>query len=182
MKRPELFDRLKNPITKIITLVLVVAYLISFLVIEIVLMQQRIDYPFANELNHFRPMLNCICVGGIGGVLYCLRAIYLNACVKDQWSTIWLPWYFIRPIVSLICGGISWLFLNAGLLVLVSDGNTDSSTYGFLAVAFIAGYNVDKFLSKLEDLSQSRWGISKTRSVRLKEESEKKQCDGSESS
>ena len=58
----------------------------------------------------------CALVGGIGGVVYCLRGVYLNACVKKVWDDQWQPWYYIRPIVSHLCGAISFLFLKAGLL------------------------------------------------------------------
>jgi hypothetical protein len=52
--------------------------------------------------------------------------------------------------------------LNAGLLVLDNMNNPDASTYGYYAIAFIAGYNVDNFMKKLESVSQSVWGISKS--------------------
>jgi uncharacterized YccA/Bax inhibitor family protein len=112
----------------------------------------------------FKLIFECVIIGGFGGVLYCLRGIYLNYCVKKQWSNEWLPWYIIRPIVSLICGGVSFLFLKAGLLVLEAKKGTDASNFGFFALAFIAGMNVDKFISKIEDLAQATWGIEKSRS------------------
>ena len=34
---------------------------------------------------------------------------------------------------------------------------------GFLALAFIAGLNVDKFIAKVEDIAQASWGIEKSR-------------------
>ena len=39
--------------------------------------------------------------------------------------------------------------------------NTDSSNLGFLAFAFISGYNVDKFLDKLEKIAGVTGGIGK---------------------
>jgi len=105
----------------------------------------------------------CIVIGGLGGCLYCLRAIYVNACVHKAWDEDWKPWYYIRPVASAICGGISWLFLKAGLIVLESSQNPNSSNLGFYALAFIAGLNVDKFLGKLEEVAQSVWGIEKSR-------------------
>ncbi len=109
-------------------------------------------------------LVDCIIVGGVGGVLYCLRAIYLNACVRKNWDEQWHPWYYIRPLVSLITGGVSWLFLKAGLLVLDAAQAAEPSNLGFLALAFVAGYNVDKFLGKIEQISEATWGISKSRS------------------
>lgn len=107
-----------------------------------------------------------VLVAGIGGVVYCLRGVYLNACVRKSWDDEWQPWYYIRPIVSHLCGAVSFLFLKAGLLVLDAEQKTQGTDLGFLAIAFIAGLNVDKFLEKIEDISQATWGIEKSRSVK----------------
>lgn len=101
--------------------------------------------------------------GGIGGITYCLRGVYLNACVFKSWDKVWLPWYFIRPIVSCICGVISLLFLKAGLIVLEAKPNADATHLTFYALSFVAGLNVDNFIKKLEDIAQVTWGIKKSR-------------------
>jgi len=112
----------------------------------------------------YRVCLHCILMGGIGGCLYCLRGIYLNACVRRSWDSIWIPWYMIRPITSCLSGFISYIFMQAGVLILDSKSEQQPSEYGYLAIAFIAGLNVDKFIDKIESLSKSLWGIEKSRS------------------
>ncbi len=102
-------------------------------------------------------------VGGIGGCLYCLRGVYLNKCVLKKWDTDWHVWYYLRPIASTISGFASYLFLKAGLLMLDAEVVDNSSVYGYLAVAFVSGYNVDNFLRKLEAVAQSVWGVSKSK-------------------
>lgn len=113
-----------------------------------------------------RLILTCACLGGVGGALYCLRGVYLNASVRKQWDSSWYPWYFIRPIVSHICGAVSFIFLKAGLLLLEARPGDNSSDLGFFALAIIAGLNVDKFVSKVEDIAQATWGIEKSRTAR----------------
>jgi len=108
----------------------------------------------------------CTLAGGFGGCLYCLRGVYLNACVHKRWDPEWQPWYYIRPIVSLICGAASCLFLKAGLLILESTQKESSTELGFLALAFIAGLNVDNFLAKIEEIAKATWGIEKSRAGR----------------
>ena len=108
-------------------------------------------------------VIYCTLVGGIGGAVYCLRGVYVSACVKRNWDGIWQPWYYIRPIVSHLCGGVSYLFLKAGLLLLEAKNTGEASDLGFLALAFISGMNVDKFISKIEDIAQATWGIEKSR-------------------
>ncbi|ARP52323.1 hypothetical protein ACMHYO_07015 [Allopusillimonas ginsengisoli] len=107
--------------------------------------------------------LMCAMLGGGGGCLYCLRAVYLNKCVHNRWASHWNAWYFIRPITSFASGGISYLFLKAGLLILESDARHNASEMGFFALAFIAGLNVDKFMAKIEDVAQAVWGIERSR-------------------
>lgn len=110
--------------------------------------------------------LMCCAIGSMGGALYCLRAIYLNKCVLNQWDSHWHTWYFLRPIVSAACGAVSFLFLKAGLLILESGTKPNASEVGFYALAFVAGLNVDKFITKIEDVAQAVWGIEKSRAAK----------------
>ena len=135
--------------------------LLIYCVIAVLVMINKIPIP--NEA--FRTVIYCGLIGGIGGITYCLRGIYLNACVFKQWDEVWLPWYFIRPLVSVICGTVSWLFLKAGLFVLEAQQTGTPTNLGFYALAFVAGLNVDKFIEKIEDIAQVTWGIKKSRTA-----------------
>jgi hypothetical protein len=108
----------------------------------------------------------CALIGGAGGCVYCLRGIYIHRCVEKNWNSDWYAWYFIRPLVSVVCGGVSFIFLKAGLLILESRQQEGSTEIGFYALAFIAGLNVDKFIAKIEDVSQAVWGIEKSRAAK----------------
>ncbi|MBI5867237.1 MAG: hypothetical protein HZB43_02935 [candidate division Zixibacteria bacterium] len=116
--------------------------------------------------NDLGLMLPCALVGGVGGVVYCLRGVYLNASVRKAWDDEWQPWYYIRPVVSHLCGAVSFLFLRAGLLLLEAQPKMPATDLGFLALAFIAGLNVDKFITKIEDIAQATWGIERSRTAR----------------
>lgn len=105
--------------------------------------------------------VNSAFMGAIGGILYCLRGIYLNKSVYKRWDKDWYVWYYLRPLTSLISGLVSSIFLKAGLLTL--DAIEGEMSFGYLAVAFIAGYNVDNFLKKIEDVAKTIWGIDKSR-------------------
>lgn len=119
------------------------------------------------------PSLNltfrCVVIGGLGGVLYCLRAVYLTVAVRKLTIKEWAVWYFLRPIVSAGCGSVAYLFASAGLLVLEANTDAGATLLGFYALSFIAGYNVDKFLEKLEEIAKSVWGIEKSRSAAIQE-------------
>ena len=135
-----------------------IAILISYGIFGIQMLWGNILLPEPIKLAAY-----CGICGGIGGVTYCLRGVYLNACVLDQWSEKWLPWYFIRPIVSFICGVVSYIFLQSGLIVLEAQQSEHPTNLAFYALAFIAGLNVDKFIEKLEEIAQVTWGIKKSR-------------------
>ena len=105
----------------------------------------------------------CASFGLIGGLTYCLRGVYLSRCVKGSWDSNWETWHYLRPITSGISGFISLVFLKAGLLVLEADQSPEAISYGYLAIAFIAGYNVDNFMKKIESIAKTLWGIKKSR-------------------
>ena len=147
-----------------------IAYLLVILAIYsgigLLMLYERLSTPS----DSFRLALYCGLSGGIGGITYCLRAIYLNVCVFNRWSEVWLPWYFIRPLVSFICGVVSYLFLKTGLIVLEAQQTSDPTNLVFYALAFIAGLNVDKFIEKIEEIGQVTWGIKKSRTATRKDD------------
>jgi hypothetical protein len=110
-----------------------------------------------------KPVVASTLMGGLGGAAYCLRGVYLNAAVYNRFDSQWYIWYALRPIASLIFGGVSFVVLKAGLLLLNAEPGDSSSTYGFMAVAFIAGLNVDRFVQRLEDAAKAALGIEKSR-------------------
>jgi len=141
----------------------VIAFLFAFLAGLLVLLITYMAGKCPTWVEPRRLWFFCASSGGFGGSVYCLRGVYLNACVYKRWDPDWQPWYYIRPFVSVICGAVSYLFLRAGLLILESNQKQGASDLGFLALAFVAGLNVDKFIAKVEDLAQAAWGIEKSR-------------------
>lgn len=148
----------------------VILYLLLILAGLVYATCMLIGYPLPPGVEPFKLLVACSLAGGFGGVVYCLRGVYLNKCVHKRWDKDWLAWYFIRPIVSIVMGGVSYVILKAGLLVLEAAPDDGSSHFGFLAVAFVAGLNVDKFLAKIEDIAQSMWGIEKSRTAKIEEQ------------
>ena len=156
----------------------IIAFLLTFLACLGLLVGFYLAGQLPPWIEGVRLWLLCAIAGGVGGCVYCLRGVYLNACVFKRWDPDWQPWYYVRPFVSLVCGAVSCLFLKAGLLVLESSQKEKATELGFLALAFVAGLNVDKFIAKIEDVAQAAWGIEKSRAGREeapKEQSTKEQ-------
>lgn len=142
---------------------LIIAYLMLIAGIDVTLIAVSHSTCAPQFLRDNEIIVLCALAGGIGGVVYCLRGVYLNACVRKAWDNEWWPWYFIRPVVSHLCGAVSFLFLRAGLVLLEAAQKHESTKLGYLALAFVAGLNVDKFIAKIEDIAQATWGIEKSR-------------------
>jgi hypothetical protein len=53
--------------------------------------------------------------------------------------------------------------VKSGLLLLGATKKPDASELGIWAVAFLAGLNVDKFISKIESVGHTVWGIEPSR-------------------
>jgi hypothetical protein len=79
---------------------LVIVYLVLILVCLLWLLVQTLLNQLPFELGSIKVGLMCSIIGGIGGCIYCLRAAYLNACVRKLWDKEWMPWYYILPIVT----------------------------------------------------------------------------------
>lgn len=144
-------------------LLLVGVYLVVVLVAALAGLSWFLIGDVPLRLEPLELALKCAATGGVGGSLYCLRGIYLSVSVRKDWANEWVAWYLIRPLASILCGGVSFLFLRAGLLVLEAGTDENASEIGYYALAFVAGLNVDRFLSKVEDVAQAIWGIEKSR-------------------
>jgi hypothetical protein len=72
-----------------------------------------------------------------------------------------------------LVGSVAYIFLKAGLLVLDAGPTDEASPYGFLALSFIAGLNVDRFLIKLEEVAQVSWGVKPSRTSEVSSNSKK---------
>ena len=138
---------------------IIIAYLIGLLIILGLFLLYITGYGLPDWFTNFKVFIVCLIFGGIGGCVYLLKSVYKHRCALNDWDDSWATWYYVRPIISIVCGGISYIFLKAGLLFLDASINNNSNEYGFIALAFIAGFNVDNFLKWLERIVKGVWGI-----------------------
>ena len=141
----------------------IIAYQIFILLLVLALW---IQLPLGNLpvwATHYVLAIQCVLIAAVGGVIYCLRAIYVNKCVRKNWDRDWEIWYYLRPLTSSISGFIAYIFSKAGLIIFEASQQTDSGNFGFLAFALIAGFNVDKFVQKIEEVAKSAFGIDQSR-------------------
>ncbi|MUK76689.1 hypothetical protein GNP84_07185 [Aliivibrio fischeri] len=140
----------------------VIAYLIALLILPLIYFIAASKGALPDWVKVNQLIVECVLFGLTGGVTYCLRAVYLNKCVRKQWDTNWVTWYFLRPLVSLILGGITFFVLQIGL-VTVGVKEAANPQHLFYVIAFFAGLNVDGFLKKFEGQISKSVGVSKSR-------------------
>ncbi len=117
---------------------------------------------YTDSLQYMTTPIQCVMISALGGAMYCLRALYINKCVKDNWDDRWKIWYYLRPVCSAVMGFIAYIFLQAGLIILSENTPTVPNHYWFLTISFVAGLNVDGFMKKIEDIAQSTFNINKS--------------------
>jgi hypothetical protein len=149
---------------------LIICYQLIWLVAVCFVGSLELREQLPSWLAPFSLGIHCALMGSVGGTTYCLRAVYLNRAVRGSWNDDWAVWYYVRPLVSTIAGAVSYVALSAGLLVLEASYGPESRPYGFLALAFVAGLNVDRFLAKVEGAAETTWGIRKSRASEQSEE------------
>ena len=109
-----------------------------------------------------------ILLGLIGGCTYCIRGLYIQYCAKKVWDNRWILWHISKPFISAISGGVSLIFIKAGLLVF--NGETEiQRLYGVYSLSFIAGLNVDNFMNKIESVFKEISGIRESNLSREKD-------------
>ncbi|BDM63448.1 hypothetical protein NFHSH190041_09000 [Shewanella sp. NFH-SH190041] len=122
----------------------------------LMLLMAPIGYWYMTATNAVPPwavsskqVIGCVLVATTGGVLYCLRAVYLNYSVRKQWDAVWVVWYLFRPFASGLMGYVTYLVISAGLFA-VGSTSVEHPEKLLYALSFFAGLNVDGFLKKFE--------------------------------
>lgn len=121
-------------------------------------------------LSH--PVVWPIALGGMGSVIYCVRAIYHHRCVTRDWDSSWYAWYWLRPFAGLLTGAVAFIMVQAGLVLLNAESDKQGNAYGLYAIAVIAGYNVDQFWALIERVMKNALGIEPSRLGKKEKENE----------
>lgn len=155
-------------------MLIVINYLIAILVTVTVIFVALATEQLPSWMMQFELAINCSLIATVGGVLYCLRSVYLNRCVHDRWTKSWETWYYLRPLTSMLCGVVAYILLKAGLVILDASQMSDMGNYGYYAFAFFAGLNVDKFVARIEEIGKAIFGIEKSRNAQASENGKEK--------
>jgi len=88
------------------------------------------------------PFWNTLMWGGIGGIIGALYALWWHISDQQDFDRHYLMWYLVQPIMGMVLGGIVFLLLTGGFLLLQvkpADENAGARLVPYL-VAVLAGF------------------------------------------
>ena len=100
------------------------------------------------------PFWNTLMWGGIGGIIGALYALWWHVSDQQDFDRQYLMWYFVQPIMGVVLGGIVFLLLTGGFLILQikpSDPNAGARLLPYLA-AVLAGFRQNFIYNQLDRL------------------------------
>jgi hypothetical protein len=92
--------------------------------------------------NDMFPFWNTLMWGGIGGIIGALYALWWHVSDQQDFERQYMMWYLVQPIMGTVLGGIVFLLLSGGFLLLQvkpTDTNAGARLIPYL-VAVLAGF------------------------------------------
>jgi hypothetical protein len=100
------------------------------------------------------PFWNTLMWGGIGGIIGALYALWWHVSDQQDFDRQYVMWYLVQPIMGVVLGGIVYLLLAAGFLVLQitpSDPNAGARLLPYL-LAVLAGFRQNFIYNQFDRL------------------------------
>ena len=100
------------------------------------------------------PFWNTLMWGGIGGVIGALYALWWHVSDQQDFDRQYVMWYLVQPIMGVVLGGIVFLLLTGGFLILQikpSDPNAGARLLPYL-VAVLAGFRQNFIYNQFDRL------------------------------
>ena len=101
------------------------------------------------------------CAGGLGGTIFCMRGCAKHI-IEADFKVKYTVWYIFRPFISTVMGVFAFLLIYGGLISFAGGVSPDvlkgipiNVKAFYCAVAFLAGFSVDEFSTKLGDLCKT---------------------------
>ncbi len=105
---------------------------------------------------NINPILNTMFWGGIGGVVGALYALWWHVSETQNFDRHYMMWYMVQPLMGLVLGGITFLILTGGFLILQVDISSDKASVGARLLpyltAVLAGFRQNFVYEQIERL------------------------------
>ena len=110
--------------------------------------------PDSERSNWAVLFLSTLAWGGIGGVTSALWSLYYHISIQRDYDPVENLWYYSQPVLGMVLGGIVFLIMGAGFLVVQVDLAGQDAALGArllpAAVAVIAGFRQTVVLDLIE--------------------------------
>jgi hypothetical protein len=106
------------------------------------------------QLNWAVLFISTLAWGGIGGVTSALWSLYHHISVERDYDPVENLWYYSQPVLGMVLGGIVFLVLGSGFLVVQVDLAAQDAALGArllpAAIAVVAGFRQSMVLDLIE--------------------------------
>ena len=82
------------------------------------------------SLMNIYPIFNTMIWGGIGGIVGALYSLWWHISEQQDFDRNYLTWYLVQPLLGLVLGGIVFLLLAGGFLILQVNLTDDKAVTG----------------------------------------------------
>ena len=110
--------------------------------------------PDSERLNWAVLFLSTLAWGGIGGVTSALWSLYYHVSIQRDYDPIENLWYYSQPVLGMVLGGMVFLIMGAGFLIVQVDLSGAEAALGArllpAAVAVIVGFRQTVMLDLIE--------------------------------
>jgi hypothetical protein len=108
----------------------------------------------SEQLNWAVLFISTLAWGGIGGVTSALWSLYHHVSVARDYDPVENLWYYSQPVLGMVLGGIVFLVMGAGFLVVQVDLAAQEAALGArmlpAAIAVVAGFRQNMVLDLIE--------------------------------
>ncbi len=108
------------------------------------------------SMLNINPILNTMIWGGIGGVVGALYTLWWHISETQNFDRNYMMWYMVQPLMGLVLGGVMFLILTGGFLILNVDISSDKASTGARLLpyltAVLAGFRQNFIYEQLERL------------------------------
>lgn len=108
----------------------------------------------SEQLNWAVLFISTLAWGGIGGVTSALWSLYHHVSVARDFNPVENLWYYSQPVLGMVLGGIVFLVMGAGFLVVQVDLAAQDVALGArllpAAIAVVAGFRQNMVLDLIE--------------------------------
>ena len=90
------------------------------------------------SLMNIYPIFNTMIWGGIGGIVGALYTLWWHISEQQDFDRNYMTWYLVQPLLGLVLGGIVFLLLAGGFLILQVNLTDDKAVTGARLLPYLA--------------------------------------------